>query len=148
MARLLYEFGEVIIRHVPKEKNWEANELAQIALKYKVSDLTLLNFCQIKDIFSLVKGREIMYIDQLKPLDWRKQTVDYLKNPDGLVDRKIKNRTMNYMILGDTLFRRSFDGGLFTCLYVDDAYIALVEVHEVICGDHQAGDKIKWTLNR
>ena len=52
MARLLYEFDEVIIQYVPREQNWEANELAQIGSKYKVIDSTLLKFCQIKDVFS------------------------------------------------------------------------------------------------
>ena len=147
VARLLYEFDKVIIRHMPREQNWDANELAQIASKYKVSDSTFLKFCQIKNIFSPVEEREVMFIDQLELSDWRKPIVDYLRNPDGSINRKIKNRAMNYVILGDTLCRRSFDGGLSTCLGKDDAYLALAEVHEGICGPQQTSNKMKWTLN-
>ena len=43
--------------------------------------------------------------------------------------------------MGHTLFRRSFNGGLSTCLSKDDAYLALAEVCKV-------GDKMKWTLYR
>ena len=48
----------------------------------------------------------------------------------------------------DILFRRSFDRGLTTYLGEDDAYLALAKVHKDICGAHQGGDKMKWTLNR
>ena len=44
-----------------REQNWEANELAQIASKYKVSDLTLLKSCQINDVFSAVQERGHIY---------------------------------------------------------------------------------------
>ena len=57
-------------------------------------------------------------------------------------------QSIERLILGDTIFRRSFDKGLSTCLGEDDTYVALAEVYEGICGDHQAGDKMKWTLNR
>ena len=87
-----------------------------------MSDLTLLKFCQIKDIVSPIEEREVLFIDQLELLNDRKPIVDCLKNPDGLVDRKIRNRAMNYVNLGNTLFRRSFDGGLSTCLGKNDAY--------------------------
>ena len=84
-----------------------------------------------------------MFIDQLKPSDWRKPIVVCLRNPNGPLNRKIKNRATNYVILGDTLFRRSFDEGLSMCLGEDNAYVALAKVHKGICGDHQAGDKMK-----
>ena len=77
-----------------------------------------------------------MFIDQLELSNWRKPIVDYLENPNGSIDRKIRNRATNYVIFGDTLFRRSFDGGLSTCLGEDDAYLALAEVHEGIFGAH------------
>ena len=122
VARLLYEFDEEIIQHVARKQNYEANDLAQIASKYKVSDLTLLQFCEIKDVLSLIKEREVTFINQLKPSDWRKPNIYYLRNLDGAVDRKIRNRATNYVTMGDTLFKRSFDGGLSMCLSENDAY--------------------------
>ena len=136
MARLLYKFDEVIIRHVPREQNWEANELAQIASKYKVSNSTFLKFCQIEDVLSSIEEREVMFIDQLELLDWRKPIVDYLRNLDNLANKKIRNRATSYMIIGDALFTRSFNGGLSMCLGEDDTYLALAEVHKGICWAH------------
>lgn len=52
------------------------------------------------------------------------------------------------MILGDDSFKRGVDGTLLQCLSEIKAYVALVEVHEGICGSHQVGEKMKWTLFR
>ena len=40
-THLLVKFDNVIIEHVPRELNYEANELAQIALGYKIKPSTL-----------------------------------------------------------------------------------------------------------
>ena len=136
MTRLLYEFDKIIIWHVPREQNWEANELAQIASKYKVSNSTFLKFCQIEDVLSSIEEREVMFIDQLELLDWRKPIVDYLRNLDNLANKKIRNRATSYMIIRDALFTRSFNGGLSMCLGEDDTYLALAEVHKGICWAH------------
>ena len=65
-----------------------------------------------------------------------------------LSTKKTKNKALNYVILGDSLFRKSIDGNLLTCLSESEAYIALAEVHEGICGAHHAGEKMKWVLYR
>ena len=52
------------------------------------------------------------------------------------------------MILGDTLFKKSSNSGLLTCLSENEAHLALVEVHEGICRAHQASDRMKWTINQ
>ncbi|XP_015970564.1 uncharacterized protein LOC107494047 [Arachis duranensis] len=86
-TELLSKFDSVIVRHVPRELNQEANELAQIASRYKIKPATL---------------------------------------------EKLK----------------SVDGNLLTCLGEKEAYLALAEVHEGICGAHQSGKKMKWVINR
>ena len=48
-------------------------------------------------------------------------------------------RTARYTILGDTLFRKHFDGTLLRCLNSDEARMALEEVHQGICGAHSSG---------
>ena len=44
--------------------------------------------------------------------------------------------------------KKSIDGVLLQCLGEFEAYIALGETHEGICGSHQAGEKMKWMLFR
>ena len=89
-----------------------------------------------------------MFVKQLSSLDWRKPSVEFLRNPNASVDRKTKNKALHYIILGDSLFKKSINGNLLTCLSELEAYIALVEMHEGICRAHQAGEKMKWVLYR
>ena len=91
--------------------------------------------------------REVCLLS-ISPSDWRRPIVEFLKNPDVAVDKKTKSRALNYAILGDVLFKKSVDVNLLTCPGELEAYIALTEVHEGICGAHQVGDKMKWTVYR
>ena len=62
--------------------------------------------------------------------------------------KKTKYKDVNYVILGDKLYKKSMDGVLLKCLGELEAYIALPETHEGICGSHQVGEKMKWMLFR
>ena len=86
---------------------------------------------------------EILNIDVLTTSDWRKTLVDYLQNPNLFVDQKIKYKLVNYIIIGEELYKKSIDGVLLKCLGESEAYIALAETHEGICSSHQAGEKMK-----
>ena len=68
--RLLKEFKKLTIEHVPKFYNSATNRLAQHALGYR----------PIEEVTTL----EIM-VD-----DWRKEIVEYLKNPSKKINRKIR----------------------------------------------------------
>jgi len=80
--------------------------------------------------------------------DWRKPLLEYLWNPNLFVDRKTKYKVVNYVTLGDELYKKSMDEVILICLGESKAYIALAETHEGICGSHQAGEKMKWSLFR
>ena len=137
--RLLDQFDNVIVRHIPREENFEANELAQLASRYKINTSILKKLIELKGECSPVEKREVYFLSQLSFSDWRKPIVEFLRNPNASVDKKIKNRALNYVILGDSLFKKSVDGNLLTCLSELEAYIALIEVHEGICEAHQVG---------
>ena len=68
--RLLKEFKKVTIEHVPKFHNSDADRLAQLASGYRPMEgaMTL----------------------ELTANDWRKEIVDYLKDPSKKVNRKIR----------------------------------------------------------
>jgi hypothetical protein len=54
--------------------------------------------------------------------DWRKPNVEYLENPTGNVARKIKYRALNYVIIGNELFKKTVEGILLKCLNETEAY--------------------------
>jgi hypothetical protein len=55
---------------------------------------------------------------------------------------------LKYVILDNTLYRRTIDGLLLKCLGSDQSKIAMEEVHEGICGTHQSTHKMKLLLHR
>ncbi|KAL1337299.1 hypothetical protein AAHE18_10G129500 [Arachis hypogaea] len=135
-TELLSKFDSVIVRHVPRELNQEANELAQIASRYKIKPSTLEKLVRIKDIFMPLREREVLSLEKLDPEDWRVPIVEYLKNPSLSVDRKLKYRAQSYVLISNT------------CLGEKEAYLTLAKVHEGICGAHQSREKMKWVINR
>jgi hypothetical protein len=80
------------------------------------------------------------------PDDWRGPLVHYLENPSHITDRKVHRQPLKYVMLDDTLYRRTIDGLLLKCLSSDQSKIAMGEVHKGICGTHQLAHKVKWLL--
>jgi transposase InsO family protein len=57
-------------------------------------------------------------------------------------------QALKYVMLDNTLYRRTIDGLLLKCLGSDQSKIVIGEVHEGICGTHQSAHKMKWLLRR
>lgn len=49
--------------------------------------------------------------------------VDYLKNPVGSINQKVKYRSLNYVIIGSELFKKIPEGVLLKCLGEEEAYL-------------------------
>ncbi|PNX58928.1 hypothetical protein L195_g059432 [Trifolium pratense] len=86
---------------------------------------------------------EIFAIDDLVDDDWRKPIVNYLENPVGVTERKVKYRALSYTIIENELFKKTPEGVLLKCLNENEAYVAISNVHSGACGVHQAGHKMK-----
>jgi hypothetical protein len=65
-----------------------------------------------------------------------------------LLIEKIRRQALKYVMLNNTLYRRTIDSLLLKCLGLDQSRVALGEVHEGICGTHQSTHKMKWLLRR
>jgi hypothetical protein len=50
------------------------------------------------------------------PDDWRTLLVHYLENPGHIADRKVRCQVLKYVMLDNTLYRRTIDGLLLKCL--------------------------------
>ena len=163
--RLLKKFEYVDIKHVPRIKNQEANDLAKIASGYKVSKERLEGLIEIRgkalatrlspiDLettrlgFSNPEEFEVLNIGTLADTDWRSPIINYLKDHSINTDRKVRYRALSYFLMGNELFKKSPEGILLKCLGENEAYLALSSVHSGACGAHQAGHKMKWLLFR
>ena len=74
--------------------------------------------------------------------------IKYLKNPGRGVEKNIRHLAFKYILVDDELYRRTADDILLKCLGIDQARVAMGEVHEGISGTHQSAPKIKWLLRR
>ncbi|XP_050908447.1 uncharacterized protein LOC127122083 [Lathyrus oleraceus] len=163
--RLLKKFEYVDIKHVPRIKNQEANDLAQITSGYRISKEKLEELVEVRgkamtarlsptDLESTHLGYankeefEVLAIDTLIDIDWRNPIINYLKDPSTDTERKTKYRALSYILIGNELFKKTPEGILLKCLGEREAYLELSSVHSGACGAHQAGHKMKWLLFR
>jgi hypothetical protein len=63
-------------------------------------------------------------------------------------DRKVRWQALWYTVVDNALYHRATDGVLLKCLNEEEAKVTMGEVHEGICGTHQAAHKMKWILRR
>jgi ribonuclease HI len=132
---ILKSFRLVILQHIPREHNEEANRLAQIASGYKESqEAFAAEICTL--------GMD------LAEDDWRKEIVDYLRDPSRKVSRKLRYKAIKFVLLDDNLFYKSLDGVLLQCLGPEEAKRMMSEVHDGICGAHQSAHRMKWVIRQ
>ena len=70
--------------------------------------------------------------------DWRKEIIDYLKDPSKKVERRVRFQATKHVLLEDELYYRTIDGILLRCLSDDEAKSLMGEIHEGVCGAHQS----------
>ncbi|KAL1372790.1 hypothetical protein AAHE18_01G229400 [Arachis hypogaea] len=129
-------------------QNKIANELVQIASRYRIGLETLKKLASVHQILVPANEREVLCIDEWESTDWRKPISQYLKDPNVSVERKIKLQAMNFVIMAYELYKKGINGSLLRCLGQDDQNVALGEVHNGICCAHQAEKKKKLVLYR
>jgi len=78
--QLLKEFKDFRLEHVPRLHNEEANRMAQHASGYQPM---------------------INVISAIGADDWRKEIIDYLKDPSKNVERRIRFQATKYVLLED-----------------------------------------------
>jgi len=125
--RLLKEFKDFRLEHVPRLHNEEANRLAQHASGYQ----PILNM-----------------LSAINADDLRKEIIDYLRNPSKKVERHVRFQATKYVLLEDEFYYRTIDGVLLKCLGEDEAKSLMGETHEGVCGAHQSAFKMKWIIRR
>jgi hypothetical protein len=132
---ILKSFQLVILQHIPREHNEEANRLAQSALGYKENQEALaMEVC--------VLGMD------LAEDDWRKEIVDYLEDLPRKVSRKLRYKAIKFVLLDESLFYKSLDGVLLRCLGPEEAKRMMSELHDGICGAHQSAYRMKCVIRQ
>jgi hypothetical protein len=132
---ILKSFQLVILPHIPRENNEEANRLAQSASGYRenqeVFDI---------DVYAFGSG--------LAEDDWTKEIANYLENPSRKVSRKLRYKAIKFVLLDDRLYYIFMDGVLLQCLGQEEAKRMTSEVHDGLCRAHQSAYRMKWVIRK
>ncbi|XP_043714589.1 uncharacterized protein LOC122662949 [Telopea speciosissima] len=147
----LSKFDDTSVKHIPRAENSVANGLAQAAssILFSKGEVEKVFIIQRKTFSSVLEDEvfEIGYLDEVQP-DWRSPIIHFLQNPDAKVDWKTRYRALNYLLLGEELFKRGQDDLLLKCLGLNESLLVMAKAHEGICGAHQARIKMRWLLRR
>ncbi|XP_070665292.1 uncharacterized protein [Malus domestica] len=152
MQLLSYWDSEISVSHVPKRANLTANEVAQLASgvpiherKYGV-DIKV----QRRNLHSILERGFSLDIMVLKPEveNWRSPIIRHLKDPSSPTSKKDRQQTTRYVLWAKDLLRKTSDRLLLKCLGQEESMRVMAEVHEGVCGAHQAGMKMRWLLRR
>jgi len=126
-VQLLKEFKDFRLEHIPRLHNEGANRLAQLASGYQ----------PILGVLSAISAD-----------DWRKEVIEYLRDPSKKVERRVRFQAAKYVLLEEELYYRMIDEVLLKCLGDDEARSLMGEIHEGLCGAHQSAFKMKWMIRR
>ncbi|XP_019234378.1 PREDICTED: uncharacterized protein LOC109214869 [Nicotiana attenuata] len=122
---LLARFSELLITHISREENVEADALANLGSSTEM------------------KASES---------GTRNEIIDYLEHGKLLEDAKaswaLRAKAARYSFKKGQLYRKSFQGPLARCLGVSEANYVMREVHEGIYGNHSGADSLVLKLIR
>jgi ribonuclease HI len=107
---LIAQFRYINFCWIPRARNSEANDLAQLALGYKTDG----------------SNHQVHLLDQR---DWRADIFNYLKDPARGAPKRIRYKAMRYVLIGDDMFYRTLKGLLLKCLGPVESNQLLHEVH-------------------
>nr|XP_029148723.1 uncharacterized protein LOC114925322 [Arachis hypogaea] len=143
MADFLVE--EVIIQHVPREKNTRADLLSKLASTKPGSGNRSL-------IQGMVKEPTVaLHLTESSP-SWLDPITNFLelgKLPeDEKAAKALRREAARYAIIQGQLFKKGLSQPLLKCLHPDQTDYVLREVHEGCCGHHIGGKALARKLIR
>ncbi|XP_073294467.1 uncharacterized protein [Primulina huaijiensis] len=125
-SQLLDDFEDVTFHHVPRQDNWAADELAQIASGLRMSPELTHKFLLVqRRNHSSIHQRGIQVhtldIDVYLAGDWRDEIKEALRNLEQKLHYGLKMRILHYVLMENELYRKGDDGLLLRCLGFPEA---------------------------
>ncbi|VVA37104.1 PREDICTED: retrotransposon, partial [Prunus dulcis] len=149
---LLTEFREATWEHIPREGNFAANELAQVATGIQMPEDCVQRIIKVgkKSMSSVLTGGMEIDVNSaiLTKDDWRNPIINYLQYPTLPSEKRVRIMALNYLMWNGDLVRKSKDEVLLRCLGKKEYMKIMGHTHEGICGAHQGGRKMCWLIRR
>ena len=133
VLQLIKKFKEANFVQIPREENMEVDALAKEASANQPMD----EFDEVQYLPS-VDISEVLQVQNEG--SWMAPIIYYLKDgilPEGKDEaRRLRVRSVRYVLLNDALCKRGFSQPYLRCLSSNEANYVLREVHEEACGNH------------
>ncbi|XP_072087354.1 uncharacterized protein [Arachis hypogaea] len=145
VKELSKQFEEVMVQHVPRERNTRADLLSKLAsTKPGTGNRSLIQGITKEPAVAL-------HLTKLAP-SWMDSIADFLQNGKLPQDEKeakaVRREAAKYTIIQDQLFKKGLSQPLLKCLHPDQTDYVLREVHEGYCGHHILGKALARKLIR
>ncbi|XP_019161153.1 PREDICTED: uncharacterized protein LOC109157769 [Ipomoea nil] len=138
VLQLLGQLINYEVLQVPRDQNTDADMLSKLSqgAPEHISKISRVEDFERSSLESYpvlpIQGRPPCWLDYLKEYK-QKGTLP----PDEVDAKLVKWRAPIYVIMGDTLYKRSYNGALLRCLYPDEARSVMEEIHKRTCSAHQ-----------
>ena len=138
------EGGQWDLLQIPRSENSEADSLAKATAENNKA------FQELELTEELVKPstkeEEVMNIQDIA--EWMKPIIQYIEHgtlpEDKLQARKLRVKAAHYSIHNGELYRRSLSHPWSKCVSPEEGDYVLREIHEGICGAHEAQNTLVW----
>ncbi|CAN6677874.1 unnamed protein product [Malus baccata var. baccata] len=149
---LSYWDSKISVSHVPRGANLAADEMAQLASGMPIQERKYRLDVEIqkRNLPSILERGFSLDVMVLKTEieDWRSPIIHHLKDPSSPTSKKDRQQAAKYVLWAKDLLRKTPDRLLLKCLGQEESIRVMAEVHEGVCGAHQAGTKMRWLLRR
>ena len=138
---------------MPRESNWEDDELAQVTSGVKKSEeltykLIVIGKKNHPSIYERGIILEVVSTDTNVARDWRNKIREYLEDPNKQVLHRVKAQSQNFVLLKGEMYRNGLNELLLKCLSFPHNMEVMKQVHEGVFGAHLAGIKMRWLIRR
>lgn len=133
ILKLSREFTDWSIEQIPREENAEADALAKLVSSLIGEGQEVVHHTQL--VSAIEAGDDVS-----RELSWIIPIMEYIIDSKLSKDlgqsRRIKKQASRFVVMGGSLYRRSFSGILLKCVAGEEAEYVLREIHEGCCGNH------------
>ncbi|XP_019197405.1 PREDICTED: uncharacterized protein LOC109191268 [Ipomoea nil] len=138
VLQLLGQLAHHEVLQVPREQNIDADMLSKLG---QGTPEHVSKIARVEDLArSSLEAYPVLPV-QVRSACW----LDHLKvykelgalPPDEADAKLVQRRAPTYLLIGDTLYKRSYNGTLLRCLYPEEVRAVMEEIHEGTCSAHQ-----------
>ena len=147
-SQLLSQFASWSLSCIDRSANHWADALSKLATSSATPTTEPVYIRELSQPFTNIK--EVCIIDEVP--DWRTPIIQFIQDTVEEVDknefRKLASKANDYCILEGKLYRRALTEPLLRCIGMEEAQVAMNEVHSGICGEHLAGKNMALKILR